>query len=185
MPNEDTVEEKPTSVVFEHCKSVYEEMVQQAREEPIEGSPTPGATQLVYEGYLTKLVTGHLGLATPRYTAVMKHLKAMGCVEQLQRGGGNAPSRWRLNKFPNEETYRSIEAMNRPNVGKVAALEQQIRDINRRVQALEAERKFTLDTLQGIGAQLGIYIKLATDLKAQLHNHFGIHHDADQLSGVK
>ena len=179
-----TVEDRPTSVVFDHCKSVYDEMVQQAREEPMEGE-LRDLTQLVYEGHLTKLVTGHLGLATPRYTAVMNHLKAMGCVEQIRRGGGSSPSRWRLIQRPDEESFRSIEAMNRPVSGKIAAVEQQVRDLNKRILSLESERKFTLDTLTAMGAQIGAYTRLATELQEQLRNHFGIHRDADLLSEVK
>jgi len=166
-------EERPTSVVFDHCVSVYNEMHQQSREEAGEG--------LIYEGHLTKLITGDLGLATPRYTAVMNHLKAMGCVEQIRRGGGGSPSRWRLISAPVEETFRSIEDMKRPTTGKFAVVEQQVRDLNRRVLALESERKFTLDTLQAMGAQLSAYTKLVTELKAQVQNHLGIHADVEAM----
>lgn len=179
-------DEKPISIVFTHCKSVYDEMMQQAREETLNDDELEGTVKaMVYEGHLTKLVTGDLGLATPRYTIVLKHLKAMGCIEQLQRGGGGAPSRWRLLQAPDEDAFRVIVDMKRPTSGKVAVVEQQLRDMNRRVLALEAERKFTLDTLQSMGQTIAAYTKLATDLKAQLHNHFGIHHDADQMSEVR
>lgn len=121
--------EKPTSVVYDHCVSVYNEMSEQAREEP-EG--------LVYEGHTTKLFA-QLALATPYYTTVMDHLKAMGCVEQLRRGGGNSPSRWRLLRQPDEDAFRSIEGMNRSRSGKTAALEQQVRDLSRRVTTTETK----------------------------------------------
>jgi len=123
--------EKPTSVVFDHCLRVYNEMVDQARDENDVG--------LVYEGHLTKLFA-QLGMATPYYTAVMNHLKSMACVEQLRRGGGNSPSRWLLLREPNEEAYKSIESMNRAKSGKVGALEQQVRDLTKRVATLETNQ---------------------------------------------
>lgn len=133
-------DEKPTSVIFDHCTNVYEEMEKQAREEDIIG-PNGADTILVYEGHLTKLVTGHLQLATPYYTQVMNHLKAMGCVDQLRRGGGNSPSRWALRRKPDEGTFKSVESMNRRSTGKVAVLEQQVRDLNKRVLSAESTLK--------------------------------------------
>lgn len=135
------VDDRPTSIVFDHCKAVYEEMEEQSRTEvisPSDHEDDPGNHMLVYEGHLTKLFA-QLALSTPYYTTVMNHLKAMGCVEQLQRGGGNSPSRWRLLRRPDEDAFRSVEGMNRSRTGKTAALEQQVRDLTKQVNDLRAQ----------------------------------------------
>jgi hypothetical protein len=149
-------EEKPVSVVYDHCKAVYDEMMNQAREE---------AEGFVYVGHLTKLFA-NLGLSTPHYTSVRNHLVSMGCIEQLRRGGGNAPSRWLVKAAPDEESYRSIESMKRSTQGKTAALEQQVRDLNRRVLALEAINRNQQVQLDGL-------IRRVSDM-----------HDADQEGKV-
>lgn len=134
----DQVDDSPTSIVFSHCVSVYNEMEEQSRTEvisPSDHSDDENNHMLVYEGHLTKLFA-QLSLSTPYYTTVMNHLKAMGSVEQLQRGGGNSPSRWRLLRRPDEEAFRSVEGMNRSRTGKTAALEQQVRDLTKQVNEL-------------------------------------------------
>lgn len=139
------LDEKPTSALFEHCVNVYEAMKSEAREEDFDTGwrdertgLTSGAmqTKLVYEGHLTKLFAG-LGLSTPYYTAVRKQLIGMGCIEQIRRGGGNSSSRWILNYAPSEEHYKVIEQRQRPPSGKVAMLEQQVRNLIKRVTDLE------------------------------------------------
>jgi hypothetical protein len=141
-------EQKPTSIVFDHCIRVWREMKTQAREEDLSDPmdvPREAVVLLVYEGHLTKLFA-NLGLSTPYYTAVMNHLKAMGCVEQLRRGGGNSPSRWALVRAPDEEAFLTIVNQRRFRKGKMAALEQQVRDLTQianklhaRVQLLEIQ----------------------------------------------
>lgn len=128
-------DDKPTSIVYDHCVNVYEEMKNQSREEE---------RGLVYEGHLTKLFNS-LQLSTPYYTSVKNHLTAMGCIEQLRRGGGNAPSRWLLLAEPDEETFNDIVDQKRSKTGRVAVVEQRVRDlvvmlteVSNRVQVLES-----------------------------------------------
>lgn len=124
-------EEKPTSMVYDHCMTVYNEMASQAREED-DGS--------IYEGHLTKLFA-MLQMSTPYYTLIMSKLKEMGCVEQLRRGGGNSPSRWRLLKTPSEEDFKIAKGKSeRPN-GRLAAIEQRIGDLNKRINNQDEEIK--------------------------------------------
>lgn len=160
VPTESQEQEKPTSVIFDHCVAVYTEMLSQAREE-VDG--------MIYEGHLTKLITGHLGLATPRYTLILNHLKIMGCVEQLRRGGGNSPSRWLLRDPPDEDTFRSIENMNRAKSGKIAGLEQQIRSLTSTmhsqaglIAALQGAVARQQDQLNRLDSQIndGLYMKV-------------------------
>jgi len=120
-------EHKPTPVMYDHCASVYDSMAQ-AAEETEEG--------LVYEGHTTKLVQ-KLGLPGPYYTPVMNHLKNMGCIEQLRRGGGSTLSQWLILARPTEEAFNSFMSMHRAPSGKTAQLEQALRDLHMRVTALE------------------------------------------------
>lgn len=113
-------EDKPVSIMFEHCVRIYDEMKSQAREEPNEG--------LVYEGHLTKLFAG-LQMPTPYYTTIKQRLVRMGCIEQIRRGGGNSPSRWRLLREPAEDTFQGFEALRVRSTGKVATLEQQFKNL--------------------------------------------------------
>jgi hypothetical protein len=126
-------EDRPVKALFDHCTNVYKEMKEQARESH---DYPEYAGQLVYVGHLTKLFQA-LDLAVPYYTSVMKQLKAMGCVEQIRRGGGGAPSAWAMNFEPEREAFESAAPLKRPVAGKMAALEQQLRDMNGRVLKLE------------------------------------------------
>jgi hypothetical protein len=151
-------DEKPPSVVYDHCKAVYNEMVSQARDEGDDG--------LVYEGHLTKLFA-QLQLSTPYYTAVRKHLMAMECIVQLRRGGGSSSSRWRLLREPDEDSFRSFETLNRARSGKTAALEQQVRDLNRRVSTLEQGLQMQHSMFRDLEAK---FQTLATKYEG-MHNH--------------
>lgn len=125
MPDTDV---QTTPMIFDHCVSVYEEM-----EKNKDSTAEPDK---IYEGHLTKLFQ-ELGLSTPYYTSVMKALKRMGCVEQIRRGGGNAPSRWLLAKVPTEELFHNTIELKKPLGGRTAILEQRVSDMNSRLQRLE------------------------------------------------
>jgi hypothetical protein len=122
---------KAATALFEHCKEVYGEMETQSREEEMGGE-----TVIVYEGHLSKLFA-QLGKATPYYTSVMTKLKTMGCVQQIRRGGGGSPSRWLLFKKPDEKDFAEAIQLAKPRHGKTAMLEQQMKDLARRVAAME------------------------------------------------
>jgi hypothetical protein len=94
---------------------------------------------VVYEGFTTGLFQ-ELELSIPYYTKVLRHLKAMGCVRQLRRGGGSAMSRWELIKEPNFLDYEAAAVqvdMKAPAVSKQSVADQMIADLNVRVEALE------------------------------------------------
>lgn len=92
----------------------------------------------VYEGALTNLF-GSCQVSIPYYTPVMRALKKMGCVEQLRRGGGTAPSRWVLYFEPTEEAFMAhIDNSGEGNRNSpIAVVEQRNRDLAERVQNLE------------------------------------------------
>jgi hypothetical protein len=145
-------DDNPVPAMFDHAARVYGEMAKRANMEdmPLSEGDEGGLTQnaLVYKGHLTNLFQ-ELGIPNPYYTAVMKALKAMNCVEQYRRGGGPAMSQWILLTEPTEEgfmAYTNHKTPNRPK-GAIAAVEQRLRATERRLDRIEkwlmeeAERK--------------------------------------------
>jgi hypothetical protein len=139
------MEEPGPPALFEHCSVVFEDMKKAAKPEQLEGIHA-----FVYEGFLTRLFAQRQ-LATPYYTRVMQALKIMGCVRQLSRGGGTAPSRWELITEPTLELFDILEQkrlkiqtklgqvadMTNQNSKKIGTLEALVEALNDRLEALE------------------------------------------------
>lgn len=121
--DEGTVKPNPVPVMFDHCLTVYSKMAEEA-------------TDGLYEGFSTKLVQS-CGLPSPYYTAVMRRLKEMGCIEQIRRGGGNAVSVWKLLTPPTEALFEAINLSARRRPTRYDGIEQQVRDLNRRMIEIE------------------------------------------------
>lgn len=117
--------------LFEHCSTVFERMKKDARATVIEGNHA-----LVYEGFLTHLFS-ELNLATPYYTSVMQRLRKMGCVQQLARGGGNAPSRWELIREPDWDRFEVADDRRLQSATKMGQMQGQINSMNTRILVLE------------------------------------------------
>ena len=107
-------------VKFSRCLEVYKIFEEEAQEEPV----------LEYENRMAKVWTGRTTqmfvdrkLAQPTYTPVLWKLRAMGCIQQLSRGGGGQPSRWLILYPPTQELFD--ETPDRPNSNPTE------RDINR------------------------------------------------------
>lgn len=113
--------------LFIHCITVFGAMHKKAKYEELNERTVP-----VYEGFLTKLFQ-ELSLATPYYSTVMRRLQKMGCVKQLSRGGGSAPSRWELITEPEYGLYEDVETEIKQGTSRLTLLE--------RVESLEAELK--------------------------------------------
>ncbi len=107
-------------------------MLQEARIEP--------SGDVVWEGMLVNFITGRMNLSVPYYTTITRALKRMGCIEQIKRGGGTAPSQWRLvteptlTKFEDTQPRRS----NRKPIDKYEMLQDQLTQLSRRIVVLEA-----------------------------------------------
>lgn len=131
-------DDRPMKALYDHCVLIFEEMFKEAvPEEAVEGNDGPEETgYMLWTGHLTQLFA-RLGMSTPYYTTVMQALKKMGCVEQIKRGGGNAMSKWRLVRKPEEEYFHAAEKLKKPTSGTVKGIEQQVRDLNNRVLVLE------------------------------------------------
>lgn len=136
----DLNEEKPMKALYDHCVTVFDEMFKEAIPEEVDPrhpDTDPAETgYMIWTGHLTQLFA-RLGMATPLYTSVMQTLKKMGCAEQIRRGGGNSMSKWRLVRKPEEDYFNAAEKIKKPTQGTFAAMEQQMRDVNTRLTALE------------------------------------------------
>ena len=117
--------------MFEHCSKVYSAMHEEAkRVDTAEGG------MIVYEGFLTALVTKKLNLSVPYYTSVMRVLKDMGCVRQLRRGGGTAPSQWMLIREPDEASFTQASPKKEKPKPDSPVGDQRFNDLNKRVNYL-------------------------------------------------
>lgn len=140
MPPDTLIDERPLPALWTYVQKVYSTM----KEEAETGIINPGAereeTGLIYEGHLTNLFS-NLGIPNPYYTSVTRMLKLMGCCVQLRRGGGPSASRWCLDKTPTEDDFRAALVSGRKglqNRGKLAQVEQRIRDLTSYTQRLES-----------------------------------------------
>jgi hypothetical protein len=90
--------------LFDHCCSIFDLLMQES---------TQVEEDFIYTGFTTKLFA-KARLSTPYYTAVMRELIGMGCVEQLRRGGGGAPSQWKLLTRPTRALWDAKEGRSKP-----------------------------------------------------------------------
>lgn len=138
--------------MFEHCKNVYERMLQESEPETLTDFTQEPPRQVetgnrIYEGYLTRLVSD-LGLAAPYYTSIRRLLTRMQSIEQLSRGGGNAKSKWRLVRPPTVEAFERADAIAPRSVGKTAALQQQVTDLTSQMQRMQERIDILWDNMQ-------------------------------------
>lgn len=127
--------------LFEHAVKVYESMHREAREEAI-----GDRFHLVYEGHLTNLFK-RLRLSVPYYTDIKNRLIAMGCIEQLRRGGGNGTSKWILWKLPTLPEWQQAVALAPKRGNKQTVHDQQIKDLNERLACQELLMKVVISNL--------------------------------------
>jgi hypothetical protein len=110
--------------MFDHVCAVYKAMRAQAEMDE-------EYSCLVYEGHLTQLFR-RLKLSVPYYTTIKNRLIAMGCIEQIKRGGGAALSRWLLWREPTLDEYHAVtERRPRKEGDRYSIVEQRIRDLQK------------------------------------------------------
>lgn len=131
---------KVVPALFEHCQRTYERMLELSEKKSFDGGQ--GGEGMVYEGYLTTLITKDLCLSTPYYTHIRGALIRMGCVEQLRRGGSSTESQWLLIHSPTLEAFtdQSVRHRKQPKAAteeQFAAQQQQITAINQRLSRVE------------------------------------------------
>lgn len=140
--------------LFLHCVAAYEAMLNQAHylntDELCAGGAGYSTRQdiLIYEGFLTQLVQKDLSLSVPYYTSIRKSLIDMGCIRQLKRGGGTAPSQWELIYEPTFEAFESATPSKIPKQTKEEATMQQIQALSNRIGVLEKQFEEIVQLLQ-------------------------------------
>lgn len=123
--------------LFEHCVNVYKAMFDEARAVNNPSQEEDVDEIIVYEGFLTQLITGRLNLSVPYYTTVMQALRNMGCVRQLRRGGSTTPSQWELIYEPNLKAFmeQKPEKARRPTRQDIR--DQRLDELEKKVRGLE------------------------------------------------
>jgi hypothetical protein len=120
---------------FRYCQNVYKVMDEEAHDHIPEDDSSK--SMRVWEGFFTKLITDRLSLSVPYYSTIRTNLMRMGCIRQLRRGGGSAPSQWELLRPPTEELWFNSPSRRSYQTSKTEANSEQLNDINRRVKILE------------------------------------------------
>lgn len=124
-------EHEPIPALFSQCLEVYDAMTEEATMQ--QAWLDVEEEFLVYEGFLTRLITHDLHYSNPYYTKITRRLKAMNCIIQVKRGGSTSPSRWALVNTPTLENFKNaIETKALPQ-SKQETLAQQIRDLSKRL----------------------------------------------------
>lgn len=128
--------------LYNYCVEVYSEMEKVATSpEGYLAREYPPETK-IYSGALTKLF-GELGIAMPHYTSVLRKLRAMGCMDQIQRGGGpGGQSKWILFYKPSKNLYSEAKDKPSSTASKKEILEQQLRDMRNAIISLQADFEF-------------------------------------------
>lgn len=117
--------------ILEHSCTVYRAMLAEATTDEETG-------QKVYEGHLTRLFAG-LRFSTPYYTVIKNAMVAMGCIEQVRRGGGGGLSKWILWTEPSIDLWAQRSLTKSHRATKQDMQQQQIRDLGKRMEALEVK----------------------------------------------
>jgi len=135
--------------MFDHCVRVYAQMLSESEvqvdADTIDdngGDSDESDVMVVWSGRYTKLIHD-LNYSVPYYTAIKKNLVRMGCIQQLRRGGGTAPSVWWLKAAPTEEAFRNAVERKVPDAKD--AFQQQLGDLNRRLSKAERTIQALID----------------------------------------
>lgn len=150
VPREE--EEIATPALFDHCVRLYDYMFREAKyHEPPEDAPEGAQGHLIWEGFLTKVITQELDLSVPYYTHCRRALINMGCLGQLRRGGSTGPSQWELLRPPNIEDFLSAQGVSKSYAQKRKKGEdtqnQRISDLSTRLATLEEQFSRLLEVL--------------------------------------
>jgi hypothetical protein len=133
--------------LFDHCCKTYNAMFREARpiehtvpvsdDGPMDGVDVKTVSVMVYEGFLTQLITGKLTLSVPYYTKITQKLIQMGCIRQMKRGGGTAPSQWELVYEPTVEAFMRATPRPVPKQTKEDQTNRLILGLTKRITTLE------------------------------------------------
>jgi hypothetical protein len=119
------------SALFEHCKVIYNAMLDRADDESTREQPT-----LIYRGSLSQLFN-EVGVGQPYYSQVMNKLKSMDCARLIRRGARDVPSEWLLLQEPTTELFKLPDTVTPSRQGSAAQRAQRQRDLNERITRIE------------------------------------------------
>lgn len=125
------------AALYIHCVNVYNAMLRDAKGIVITNDDGEEDTLVMWEGMLTGLIVNKMNLSVPYYTSVTRALKRMGCVRQLKRGGGTAPSQWELLHDPTPELFESALPPRTKRTDKNSLMQEQLTSFNRRLLKIE------------------------------------------------
>lgn len=123
--------ESPVSRQFTYLLQLYEAMEAEA-------------TEGLYTGKVVDTFQS-LNISMTYYTPLFNALKELGCIELLDRGTRNRPTKYRLLKQPTESAYTTrydsgLTGTAKPATISTSELEQRIKAIERRLQGLELKQ---------------------------------------------
>lgn len=129
------------SELMSKCKALYEAMEANTQESP-EG--------IFWIGALTTLLKNVSGPgASSNYSQVVGALTDMGCIEQIRKGGGKAPSAWRLLHPPDSSLVTLIKGKRSSHrSSKAEQVDQEIATLNQRINNLERELRAVVKYLE-------------------------------------
>lgn len=138
-------DDDPTPALYIHCETTYKALLAGAQSR----TDDQGNEILVWEGMFTALITNKLNLSVPYYTKIRKALLEMGCIRQLRRGGGTAPSLWELIQEPTLTLYESKMPKRKKRVDRYAMQQEQLNTLMTRVSALERVTEALVEAVNG------------------------------------
>lgn len=110
-------------------------------EKLLEDAEDTGEGTFIWTGFMTEVFKDS-GVGKNLYSTILKVLQSMGCISQLQRGGGTAPSVWVLHQAPAPELYRKQMDWYKNKataVGNTAPMAQRIAHLEKQVEVLADE----------------------------------------------
>lgn len=119
--------------LYGHCVTAYRVMLSEGKSQ----EDDDGQEIIVWEGMTTALVAKKLNLSTPYFTNIFRNLQRMGCVRQIKRGGGSAPSMWELITEPTEELYKTRVPMRKKGKDRLSMQQEQISRLGQRLLVVE------------------------------------------------
>ena len=136
----------PPPALLDHCSRAYAMMLSEASTVRVGDGSQDDTSMVVYEGFLTRLITQQLNLSTPYYSSVRTCLLKMGCVRQLKRGGGTAPSLWELITAPTVDLFDTLPVKEK-SATRLEVMQELVDELNARLTKAEGLLNQVLEAL--------------------------------------
>lgn len=127
-----TETDSPPVMLFNHCVRAYQFL--RSKSDIIKDDNRN--ERVVWTGFMTHVIRDELSLSVPYYTKILKALEAMGCVEQLRRGGSSTPSQWELLHEPTLELFEGPKMVQTKKLTRMDEIEDRVIRLSSRVDRL-------------------------------------------------